>query len=414
MINQTTEKSITSRFKEIRSFTLELVNPLEIEDFIVQTIPDVSPPKWHLAHTTWFLERFILNEYKKNYKAFNPQFDYVFNSYYETIGTFHPRDKRGALSRPTIDEVFAYRDYVDQHIIEVLERAEDSTLSKIHSLIEIGLQHEQQHQELLLTDIKYNFYQNPLKPAYSAVMGETELAQLEYKTFEGGIVEVGHSGDGFAFDNEAPRHKVWLEPFKIASRTVTNGEFLEFMEDGGYEKAQYWLSDGWTTVKKEGWNSPLYWEKAEGKWLQFTLSGQKCLDLNEPVCHVSFYEADAYARWAGKRLPREEEWEIAAEGCPIKGNFADSGRFHPGLSGDFSGLYSGVWEWTSSAYSPYPGSKPLEGALGEYNAKFMCNQMVLKGGSCATPASHIRTTYRNFFQPEKRWQFSGIRLAEDC
>ncbi|MFC3883466.1 ergothioneine biosynthesis protein EgtB [Bacillus songklensis] len=419
MANNSVKDRISSHYKAIRAFTEEIVRPLEIEDFIIQATADVSPPKWHMAHTTWFFERFILKEFKTDYTEFNPHFDYLFNSYYETIGPFHPRHKRGVLTRPTVEEVHTYRKYIDENIFELLEYVDDKTLKEINGLLEIGLQHEQQHQELLLTDIKYNFSQNPLTPVYAASK-ETpqENTPSLFKEFQGGLVEIGHHGEGFSFDNECPRHKVWLEPYKLATRSVTNGEFLAFMEDGGYEEPKYWLSDGWAAVKKFGWNSPLYWRKKKKEWTQFTLSGEKLLNLDEPVCHVSFYEADAYARWAGKRLPTEQEWEHAAEGIIPKGNFAENHYLHPVStvleeSGPLFKMYGDVWEWTRSSYSPYPGSKPLEGALGEYNAKFMCNQVVLRGGSCATPSSHIRATYRNFFQPEKRWQFSGIRLAED-
>ncbi|OMP66337.1 ergothioneine biosynthesis protein EgtB [Domibacillus epiphyticus] len=418
MINNLAERAVT-HYSGIRTFTEELVQPLEIEDFIVQSTSDVSPPKWHMAHTTWFFERFVLKPFKESYQEFHPHFDYLFNSYYETIGTFHPRYKRGVLARPTIEEVYTYRKHVDENIVELLENLDDSLLEEVKDLLEIGLHHEQQHQELLLTDIKYNFFQNPLKPLYTQLK-ETAKEQtlMIFKEFQGGLVEIGYQGGEFSFDNEHPRHKVWLEPYKLASRLVTNGEYLAFMKDGGYEKPQYWLSDGWAAVKNYGWTSPLYWKEDEQEWTQFTLSGEKPLNLEEPVCHVSFYEADAYARWAGKRLPTEAEWEYAAEGVAIEGNFVETQHFHP-LSADLEAkgllckMYGDVWEWTSSAYGPYPGSKPMEGALGEYNAKFMCNQMVLRGGSCATPSSHIRATYRNFFQPEKRWQFSGIRLAED-
>ncbi|PLS18676.1 ergothioneine biosynthesis protein EgtB [Bacillus sp. M6-12] len=411
--------SLVSRYKGVRLFTEQIVQPLVVEDFIIQANADSSPPKWHIAHTTWFFERFILKEYKKDYQELNPYFDYLFNSYYETIGPFHPRHKRGVLARPSVEEVFTYRKYVDENIVQLLENSSDNVIEEIKGLIEIGMQHEQQHQELLITDIKYNFSQNPLYPVYSPMkQSKNEQKPMLFIKFKGGLMEIGHSGEDFSFDNERPRHKIWLEPFTLANRPVTNLEYLLFMEDGGYKKPQFWLSDGWAAVKKFGWESPLYWRQENKQWTQFTLSGEKLLNLDEPVCHVSFYEANAYARWAGKRLPTEAEWEVAAESVVTQGNFAENQYYHPVSAAleeqeALFKMFGDVWEWTSSAYAPYPGSKPLEGALGEYNAKFMCNQMVLRGGSCATPSSHIRTTYRNFFQPEKRWQFTGIRLAED-
>ncbi|WP_338781603.1 ergothioneine biosynthesis protein EgtB [Metabacillus sp. FJAT-52054] len=420
MLLKNDQKQLLKRFKEVRYLTEQLTEPLETEDFVVQGMVDASPPKWHLAHTTWFFERFILKDHLPEYEELNPQFDYLFNSYYETIGPFHPRNQRGLLTRPTAREVFSYRNYVNAHIEKLLNNLPESKAELVLELLEIGLQHEQQHQELLLTDIKYNFSQNPLLPVYSE---SSEPSGINRRVFEmipldGGLAEIGHSGGDFCFDNESPRHKVYLEPFSLASHPVTNGEYLKFIEAGGYEKPEYWLSDGWAHIKKEGWNAPMYWFKAEDGWNSFTLGGQKKIGLDEPVCHVSFYEADAYARWAGKRLPTESEWEYALEDTVCDGNFVESRTFHPRSArsgnGKFHQAYGDVWEWTASAYSPYPGSKPLEGALGEYNAKFMCNQMVLRGGSCATSSSHIRSSYRNFFQPEKRWQFSGFRLAEDA
>lgn len=416
-----TIKSISKRFMDVRDLTMKLVQPLETEDFIIQSHPDVSPPKWHLAHTTWFFERFVLKEYFENYREFHPKYDFLFNSYYETVGPFQPRHQRGVLSRPSIQDVFQYRSYIDNYIVDLLSQLEGSQsekTDKVHSLIEIGMQHEQQHQELILMDVKYNFYVNPLHPAYKeSKSGSSEKIEPSFHTYDGGLIEIGHNGEGFAFDNEGPNHKVWLEPFKLADQPVTNGEYLEFIEAGGYQKPYYWLSDGWNTVKKNDWQAPLYWSKDEdGEWYIFTLGGNKKLDPHQPVVHVSFYEADAFSRWVGKRLPTEAEWEHAARDLEIKGNTMDTGNYHPAASNGSAGskMFGDVWEWTASAYSPYPGSKPLEGALGEYNAKFMCNQMVLRGGSCATPQDHIRNTYRNFFPADKRWQFSGFRLAEDA
>lgn len=417
-VNATT---VAERFTEIRGITMELIRPLETEDFIIQSHEDVSPPKWHIAHTTWFFERMILKEFKTDYQEFNPAFDFLFNSYYNTIGAYQPRHQRGVLSRPTVDEVIGYRTHVNEQILELLsEFREPEEQKKIESFVDMGLQHEQQHQELILMDVKYNFFVNPLFPAYSEFQERSSTKRKSrFIEFEGGLVEIGHNGEDFSFDNERPRHKVWLESFKLASNPVTNGEYLEFIEVGGYEKPEYWLSDGWSIVENEGWKAPLYWMKdQQKKWQIFTLAGIKELNVDEPVCHVSFYEADAFSRWKGKRLPTEAEWEYAAQGLEIQGNTMEQEVYHPVPLGDgpqepLSKMFGDGWEWTASAYSPYPRSKPLEGALGEYNAKFMCNQMVLRGGSCATPINHIRMTYRNFFPPEKRWQFSCFRLAED-
>ncbi len=411
--------TLTKRFTDVRGVTMKLIQPLEAEDFIIQSHEDVSPAKWHIAHTTWFFERMILKEYKSGYQEFNPAFDFLFNSYYNSIGPYQPRHQRGVLSRPTVDEVIAYRRYVDDQVLELL--ADSDKKKEVEKLIEMGLQHEQQHQELILMDVKYNFFVNPLFPTYLETAKRTVSQKLEteFVEFNGGLVEIGHSGEGFSFDNESPRHKVWLEPFKLATKPVTNGEFLEFIEAGGYEQPEYWLSDGWSTVKENNWKAPLYWLKNdEENWQLFTLGGVVDLDPNEPVSHVSFYEADAFSRWKGKRLPTEAEWEYASQGIAINGNMMEQGAYHPVSSSEegtteLSKMFGDVWEWTASAYTSYPGSKPLEGALGEYNAKFMCNQMILRGGSCATPASHIRSTYRNFFAPDKRWQFSGFRLADD-
>lgn len=413
------ECSLLSRFMKLRKSTEYLVEPLQIEDWVIQSTADVSPVKWHLAHTTWFFERFILVTNQAGYREFNPTFDHLFNSYYETIGHPFPRPLRGVLSRPTVQEVIDYRHYVEEYLVQLLTHGDQKLLTGIYPIVEIGINHEQQHQELLLTDIKYNFSINPLRPVYreSPVSTEVTSSTVHWEDFEGGLREIGHNGGGFAFDNEGPRHKVWLNPYRLASRPVTNGEFMEFIEDGGYETVNYWLSDGWEAVRENGWNAPLYWEKVDAYWNYFTLAGMRKVNEHEPLVHISYYEADAYARWAGKRLPTEAEWEHAFSDEPVVGNFVESGLYHPRTPPKFDGrgLQQGcgdVWEWTMSPYVPYPGNKPLEGALGEYNAKFMANQLVLRGGSCATPTSHIRLTYRNFFQPDKRWQFSGFRLAD--
>lgn len=413
--------ALLDAYRAVRSDSETLCAPLAVEDYVVQAMPDVSPPKWHLAHTTWFFETFLLIPYLKPYRLFHERYGYLFNSYYETVGAFFPRPQRGLLTRPTVDEVYRYRAHVDEAMAELLTAPPASQRDEIAARLALGLNHEQQHQELLLTDIKYNFGINPLRPEYSAAKHTQTCSApaLVWLDYGGGLKEVGHAGSGFAYDNETPRHKLYLRDYRLASRLVTNGEFLEFIEAGGYRRADLWLSDGWAAVKQRGWQAPLYWENIDAEWWLMTLSGMQPLDENEPVSHVSFYEADAYARFRGKRLPTEAEWECAAADCAIRGNFRESGRYHPAAVSEpeerrIAQMFGDVWEWTQSPYAPYPGFKPLAGAIGEYNGKFMCNQMVLRGGSCATPRSHIRATYRNFFYPPDRWQFSGIRLAEDA
>jgi len=380
--------SLAALYKEVRAFSEKLAAPLSAEDRAVQSMPDASPTKWHLAHTTWFFETVVLGSYAEGYVPFDPAFAYLFNSYYEGLGPRHPRPQRGLLTRPSSDEVMAYRAHVDA----AMEKAIAAHGDEIAALVTLGLHHEQQHQELLLTDIKHAFFSNPLMPAYAPEKPKAAdaAAPLAWETHNGGIVRVGHEGDGFAFDNEGPAHEVLLRPFRIASRTVTCGEYLAFMEDGGYRRPEYWLSDGWATVQAQNWDAPLYWISDGGAWSVFSLNGAKAMDPNEPVAHVSFFEAAAYAAWAGARLPTEFEWEAA----------------RPKSTGQ-------VWEWTRSSYDPYPGYRPFDGALAEYNGKFMSGQMVLRGGSCASPPGHLRATYRNFFPPAARWQFSGIRLAGD-
>ncbi|WP_314728307.1 ergothioneine biosynthesis protein EgtB [Bacillus sp. Marseille-Q3570] len=406
-------------YQQIRAFSEQIIAPLEPEDFVVQSIPDVSPPKWHLAHTTWFFETFILIPYHSTYIRFNETFDYLFNSYYETHGKPYPRHARGLLSRPSVREIIEYRQHVDKSMFNFLDNCHENTLEEIAPILEIGLHHEQQHQELLVTDIKYNFSINPLKPIYHDKRNEpgSSLPEMDWITFQEGVVETGYSDEGFSFDNERPRHKSWLDAYAIANRPVTNGEYLDFIEDGGYQEPAFWLSEGWTKIKDDQWEAPLYWENIDGSWYTFTLSGMKKVELDEPVTHISFYEADAFARWSGKRLPTETEWEHAMKNVEIDGNFADNKMFHPDRDyhscNQMYKVFGDVWEWTSSPYTLYPGSKPLEGTLGEYNAKFMCNQMVLRGGSCTTHSTHVRHSYRNFFHPDKRWQYSGIRLARD-
>ncbi|MEM7155815.1 MAG: ergothioneine biosynthesis protein EgtB [Myxococcota bacterium] len=413
---------LAERYPLIRAATRALTAPLEIEDYGLQSMPDASPPKWHLAHTTWFFETFVLARQVPDYQPFHPRYGYLFNSYYETVGSFHPRPQRGLLTRPTVAEVQRYRDHVDHHMQALLDRG--ITDPSVAAIVEVGLNHEQQHQELILTDLKHGLSCNPLRPVYrdvkSAAAAVDPSLPLSWLEHPGGLVDVGHGGNGFGFDNEFPRHRVYLRPFSIASRLVTNGEYLEFMADGGYRRPELWLSAGWDVVRRQGWQAPLYWERAaEGEpWHVFTLGGMRPVDPAGPACHLSLYEADAFASWKGARLPTEAEWEIACSPRPVRGNFVESEAFHPvplrGATGPGPHqAFGDVWEWTASAYAPYPGFRPLDGSLAEYNGKFMCNQLVLRGGSCATPASHARASYRNFFPPETRWQFSGLRLAKD-
>ena len=400
-------------YREVRDRSLALCRTLETEDYVVQSMPSVSPVKWHLAHTTWFFERFVLTPLAPGYEVLDPAYDYLFNSYYQTVGRMHPRPERGLLSRPTVEQVRAYRRHVDKHVLELLAEREDAQLG---FLVELGLNHEEQHQELMLTDIKHVFSVNPLKPRLvdaQVPRRSQQLPPLEFVSVEGGLREIGAPGDGFCFDNETPRHRVWLDDFALANRLVTNREYREFITDRGYEQSHLWLSDGWVFVNEQDIRRPLYWDEALER--EYTLSGMRELDPDAPVSHVSLYEADAFARWAGARLPTEAEWEVAVADAAVTGNLLDSGLLHPQpLAGEPDGiaqLFGDTWEWTASAYAPYPGFAPLAGSLGEYNGKFMCNQMVCRGGSCVTPPGHVRASYRNFFYPGERWQFFGIRLA---
>jgi ergothioneine biosynthesis protein EgtB len=412
--------TLLARYGEIRRVTEGLCRPLAVEDHVIQAMPDVSPTRWHLAHVTWFFETFVLGPYLPGYQPLDAAYQLLFNSYYNAVGPQFLRAARGHLSRPTVAEVYAYREWVDRAMIRLLESGIVGSRAELEPLVELGLQHEQQHQELILTDIKYNFSVNPLRPAYHAcpLPRGTRAADRRWRRFAGGLQPIGHDGIGFAFDNEAPRHMVYLRPFRLASRPVTNGEYLEFVDAGGYRTWSHWLSEGWRTVQDRGWEAPLYWERREGDWWTQTLSGLQPLDPHAPVTHVSYFEADAYARWRGARLPSEQEWEHGAATEPVRGNFQETGVFQPlpaPADGDgLEQLFGDVWEWTQSAYLPYPGFRPAPGAVGEYNGKFMVNQMVLRGGSCVTPQSHIRPSYRNFFPPDARWQFSGVRLAEDA
>jgi ergothioneine biosynthesis protein EgtB len=396
-----------------------LCRPLAIEDYVLQAMPDVSPAKWHLAHVSWFFETFLLTPHLPGYEPLDPAYTFLFNSYYNGVGPQFSRPARGHLSRPTVADVYAYRAWVDRGMERLLAAMDIERAGAVAALVELGLNHEQQHQELILTDIKYNLAVNPLHPAYhaTAVPRGTATAPLAWRELRGGLVPIGYDGAGFAFDNEGPRHTVYLRPFRLADRPTTNGEYLEFIDAGGYRTPGPWLSEGWRAVQERGWQAPLYWERQDGSWWTQTLSGFLPLDLHSPVTHVSYYEADAYARWRGARLPTEPEWEHAAARLPIGGNLQERGIFHPlpATSDEpLAQLFGDVWEWTQSAYAPYPGYRTEPGAVGEYNGKFMVSQLVLRGGSCVTPASHIRASYRNFFPPDARWQFSGIRLAEDA
>jgi ergothioneine biosynthesis protein EgtB len=407
---------LAERYRAVRSFTESLCEGLATEDYVVQSMPDVSPTKWHLAHTSWFFEQFVLTPHRAGYRPLNPVYLYLFNSYYVHAGERHCRAQRGYISRPTVAEVYAYRRHVDEQMLELLTGADERLRSVLEPLVEIGLHHEQQHQELLLTDLKHVFSVNPLRPVYRERGPEpaADAPPLGWVAFEGGLAWIGHDGRGFAYDNEGPRHREWLEPFQLGDRLVTNGEYQQFMEDGGYRRPELWLSAGWATAQENDWTEPFYWERRDGAWWSFTLSGMRPVDPAEPVVHLSYFEADAYARWAGARLPTEAEWEAAATVLPRAGNLVESARFHPAPAPAGSGLrqmYGDVWEWTRSQYDAYPGYAPPPGALGEYNGKFMCNQFVLRGGSCATSASHIRPSYRNFFPPDATWQFTGVRLA---
>ncbi|HEY6335920.1 MAG TPA: ergothioneine biosynthesis protein EgtB [Alphaproteobacteria bacterium] len=409
----------SERFVQVRNTTDALATDLLPEDQTIQSMPDVSPTKWHRAHVTWFFETFLLVPHLRAYRVFAPEFGYLFNSYYQAVGPRHPRPQRGLLSRPSVAEIAAYRNHVTEAMLRLIDEAGEEDWQPLAPLLELGINHEEQHQELIFMDIKHVFSVNPLRPAYArarvAPRAAGHPAMLGWKDFAGGIAEIGHHGCRFAFDNETPRHKVWLEPYRLASRLVTCGEYLAFIEDGGYRRPELWLSDGWAAVEAQGWEAPLYWEReGEGEWSVFTLTGLRPLDLEEPVCHASYYEADAYARWAGKRLPTEAEWERAAAGAKVS---AEQGMLHPRPAPSqqvgLSQMIGDVWQWTASSYSPYPGFRAPAGAIGEYNGKFMSGQMVLRGGAVVTPPGHSRVSYRNFFPPMARWAFSGIRLAED-
>ena len=407
-----TATPLLDRFHAVRALTVDLCRTLAPEDMVVQSTPDASPAKWHLAHTTWFFETFVLAAHAPGYRPFHPEYAYLFNSYYYGAGRMYPRPERGLLSRPTVAEILGYRSRVNEHMQRLL--GQHAGNAQLEFLVMLGLNHEQQHQELLLTDIKHLFSLNPLRPAWRDLPTAPRhtAAALKFVARPEGVYLIGHAGAGFAFDNETPRHREFLRAHALANRPVTSGEYREFVHAGGYTRPDLWLSDGWAAVQRERWNRPLYW--SEDLSAEFTLGGERELDPGAPVCHVSYYEADAFARWAGARLPTEAEWEVCAADQPLRGNFLDSGWFHPAAAASGAAhIYGDVWQWTASAYAPYPGFKPLAGTLGEYNGKFMASQMVLRGGSCATPADHLRASYRNFFYPQQRWQFMGLRLAKD-
>ncbi len=434
---------VARRFREVRALTERLVAGLEPEDFVVQSMPDASPLRWHLAHTTWFFETFLLAAVDAGYRKHSESYEYLFNSYYNSVGQPFPRARRGLLTRPTVREILEYRRVIDERIEQWLASAEGPNHAPWLAVVELGCHHEQQHQELMLTDLKHAFSCNPLNPAYRELPAGTSVAMREpafgrdapgsgasgatapvrtasdpqdgWCQFDEGLREIGMPEEPFAFDNERPRHRVFLEAFELARQPVTNGQYLAFLDDDGYRRPEFWLSAGWAWVCQEQREAPLYWLRDGTGWRQFTLYGCQPLDPAQPVCHLSYYEADAFARWSGARLPTEAEWESAAQGQPVTGNFVESGVLHPQPAladgRPLAAMFGDVWEWTASSYAAYPGYAPAAGALGEYNGKFMCNQMVLRGGSCATTQSHIRPSYRNFFPPEAQWQFSGIRLA---
>lgn len=411
-------ENILKSYQKVRQFSHTITDTLEPEDFVIQPMENASPTKWHLAHTSWFFETFVLSKYEPEFKSMHPQYAYLFNSYYLQTGVPFTRSKRGVISRPTVENVFEYRAYVDEQITAFINNADENIWNEAAKVIEIGINHEQQHQELILTDIKFTLAQNPLLPVFKEIEEKhiNHLPDLKWVQFDEGIIEIGHPGNTFIYDNEHPLHKTFIQNHSLSDRLITNGEYLDFMNDNGYSRSELWLDEGWSAVNNESWQSPLYWFKRDNEWWTFTLGGARKLNLNEAVTHVSFFEADAFARWMYARLPTEQEWENASKSASLNGNFVEDEYYHPipvSQEGDeLKQIYGDVWEWTLSSYSPYPGYKPLPGALGEYNGKFMSNQYVLRGGSCATSITHIRNTYRNFFQATSRWQFNGIRLAK--
>lgn len=419
-------KKLVDQYRNTRQQTEYLAKPLQTEDYVIQAAPFASPSKWHLAHVSWFFENFILKDMDSSYQPISDMYHHIFNSYYLSSGIPHCRPTRGTLARPTVEEIYQFRKHIDDHMVNLIQSVDESLLPELTTLVDLGINHEQQHQELFLTDIKYNFAVNPMHPIYKegSIKGTpTRPPTLEFVTFDGGVVEVGYNGQDFFFDNERPVHKTYLRDYKIANRLITNGEFLEFLEDGGYERHKYWLSDGWAWLQKENIQHPLYWTHQSDGWMNYKLTGLAPLNMDEPVTHISFFEADAYAHWAGKRLPTEFEWEYAVRISglsPQNGVFVEDETLHPqtltkeelASGSKLYQMFGTVWEWTSSAYLPYPGYSELAEGVGEYNGKFMNGQRVLRGGSVATPQNHIRVSYRNFFYPHERWQFTGLRLAE--
>ena len=420
---QPNRSTMSELYESIRAFSLALCEPLQIEDYIPQSMAEASPTRWHIAHTTWFFEQFILFNFISNYELVNPNYNFLFNSYYNAVGERAARHQRGLMTRPTLKEVLDYREIINSRMQNLIHEIDGSKLRELENLMMVGLNHEQQHQELMLTDIKHLYYLNHMHPEYSNAADEEksdELVALTFTDQREAVYSLGYTGNQFSYDNELPRHKVFLQAYRFANRLVTNAEYLVFMADGGYVKPEFWLDDGWAILNREAWEAPLYWFRKNGYWYDFTLNGVKPLRMNEPVCHVSFYEADAYARWADLRLPTEAEWEIACQKLSMEGNFVNNGRFHPlslikksTTDNQIRQAFGDLWEWTASPYRPYPGYQAVGGAIGEYNGKFMSNQFVMRGGSCATSQNHIRPTYRNFFHPHARWQFSGIRLANE-
>ncbi len=409
--------TLAARYRSVREATVALCAPLENEDFVVSSMDDVSPTKWHLAHTSWFFETFVLAPYLSSYVARHPRYAFLFNSYYVQAGERHCRAQRGLVTRPTVSEVFEYRRYIDEAVLSLCERIGDDIDHPAWNVLELGLHHEQQHQELLLTDIKHVFWTNPMRPVYSEVpLPVMSAVSQEWQQISEGVYEIGHGGEDFSFDNESPRHKSYVQSSRMATRLITNAEYAQFIADGGYRQPALWLSAGWATVQAEKWNAPLYWEQRDGSWYEFTLCGDGPLSATAPVTHLSYVEADAFARWAGARLPTEAEWEVVARSQPITGHFVDGRAWHPSgaVGPGMQQLFGDVWQWTQSPYVAYPGFRPSAGAIGEYNGKFMCDQWVLRGASCATPRAHARHTYRNFFPSDARWQFTGIRLAADA
>jgi ergothioneine biosynthesis protein EgtB len=416
-----TESPLADRYLAVRRLSETLCETLEPEDCCIQSMADVSPTRWHLAHTTWFFETFILAS-QSFYKPYQAEYSFLFNSYYNALGEQFPRARRGLLSRPTVAQVFEYRHEIDEQMLRLLSDASFDSQASVRERIELGLNHEQQHQELMLTDIKHVLSCNPMFPTYRpGTFPSAQAADVGWFDYNEGIYSIGHEGNGFAYDNEGPRHRVFLEAFQICNRLATCGEYLDFINDGGYKRPELWLSQGWGAVQEHGWKGPLYWRQTDEQWDEFTLSGLQPLDTLRPICHLSYFEADAFARWAGARLPTEAEWEVASGSLPVEGNWADTliasgAAIHPATmqceNVKPSQMFGAVWQWTASPYIAYPGYRAADGALGEYNGKFMCNQYVLRGGSCATPANHIRRTYRNFFPPDARWQFAGLRLAK--